>query len=699
MKFLAKFELKFAILFLLMSIFFGTNNSWADSCPSSPTCTYTAVSGSNYTVNSGETICIPNGVNYSSGTITLNGGNVYVASGGTLNMSNISNGSTGYTITSTTAASPIVVTTSASHGYSTGDLVGISGTTSTDARGNWTITVINSTSFSLNNSSSSTSSANGTAKKFGKVTNCGTISSYGNLAFGMDLYNYGTVPGTIGNNSAGGDFYNYTTTTLSVNNFDGGSVVYNMSGNSMTLTMSNANNYPRVVNSGTMTLAGFISSTGYLTNKAGASITLTGNITAQSGGTINNYGTFNMGSNSLTINTGSTVNNYYGGTFTDGTTDMNGGSLYNRGEFTSTTLTYSSSSSRIYMYDAAKFTFSAIGTFNAPNPVFNYSGTASSCAYINTSGFTYSNSTALASTATGIKICGTPGTAANGVSSKFTSITAATPAVITSASHGFSDGVVVQVVTNVGSISAGYYMVANATTNTYTLKNLSTGADITSSNTNTGGSVKLSNFGTSLSLGSSGCTYSGCSAPLPIELLSFDAKPQNDEVLVNWTSATEFNNQYYTILRSLDGVYFEPVGVVMGAGNSSQPIEYHFIDQNPLSGISYYKLQQTDFDGKSESFNIVTVNYKLDDNAWILYPNPTNGNELYIKFLGKTSSTESPVLVYIFDLAGKEIFNTILENYSKQESLLNTSNELSKGVYLVKVRFNDAVRFERLVVK
>ena len=553
MKFLAKFDLKFAILFLMMSIFFGTtNSSWADSCPTAPTCTYTAVSGTSYTVNSGETICIPNGVTYSSGTITLNGGNVYVASGGTLNMSRITNGSTGYTISSTTNASPIVVTTSSAHGYSTGDLVGISGTTDNNARGNWTITVINSTSFSLNNSTGSTTSANGTAKKFGKVTNCGTISSYGNFAFGMDLYNYGTVPATVGNNGAGGDFYNYTTTTITLSGFDAGSIFYNMSGNTATVSMGTLNNFPRVVNSGTMSIGGFTwgSSNGYLKNLAGATMTITGNISVQnSGSAIYNYGTFNMGSNNLTIDNSATFYNYYGGSVTDGTTNMNGGTIENRGDITSSTLTYSSSSSRIYMYDAAKFSFSAIGTFNAPNPVFNYSGTASSCAYINTSGFTYSNSTALASTATGVKICGTPGAAANGVASKFTSITAATPAVITNASHGFVNEVVVQVVTNVGSITAGYYKVANVTTNTYTLQNLSTGADITSSNTNTGGSVKLSNFGTSLSLGSSGCSYTGCSAPLPIELLTFNAKAKDDYVLVTWKTASEDNNDHSTDCR------------------------------------------------------------------------------------------------------------------------------------------------------
>ncbi|MBK9423627.1 MAG: hypothetical protein IPN54_05800 [Bacteroidetes bacterium] len=85
--------------------------------------------------------------------------------------------------------------------------------------------------------------------------------------------------------------------------------------------------------------------------------------------------------------------------------------------------------------------------------------------------------------------------------------------------------------------------------------------------------------------------------PLPVELLYFNAFKYNEQVKVEWVTATEINNDYYIVERSSDGTDFEMVEVVPGAGNSNFLINYFIFDKDPFSGKSYYRLKQVDFDG------------------------------------------------------------------------------------------------------
>ncbi|MBW6498623.1 MAG: hypothetical protein K0B09_09560 [Bacteroidales bacterium] len=99
----------------------------------------------------------------------------------------------------------------------------------------------------------------------------------------------------------------------------------------------------------------------------------------------------------------------------------------------------------------------------------------------------------------------------------------------------------------------------------------------------------------------------GIDNPLPIELLSFTAKYQDGKVLLNWATGSEINNDYFTLERSRDAVDAEIIGFIDGAGNSSHTLHYQFIDHDPLPGISYYRLKQTDYDGSFEYSQWVAV--------------------------------------------------------------------------------------------
>jgi len=112
--------------------------------------------------------------------------------------------------------------------------------------------------------------------------------------------------------------------------------------------------------------------------------------------------------------------------------------------------------------------------------------------------------------------------------------------------------------------------------------------------------------------------------PLPIELLSFNTKINNQIVDINWQTTAEINNNYFLVQRSSDLLTWESIDQVEGKGNSNILSSYYINDKAPLRGISYYRLKQVDYDGSFSFSNIESVNFKVN-NKVILYPNPTTG--------------------------------------------------------------------------
>src|SRR5690554_3581050 len=94
---------------------------------------------------------------------------------------------------------------------------------------------------------------------------------------------------------------------------------------------------------------------------------------------------------------------------------------------------------------------------------------------------------------------------------------------------------------------------------------------------------------------------------LPIELITFDAVKKDRQVELLWKTATETNNDFFTIERSIDGKYWESIQTISGAGNSVKVLDYSWTDNSPYAGVSYYRLNQTDYDGSTKSFNIISV--------------------------------------------------------------------------------------------
>jgi hypothetical protein len=92
--------------------------------------------------------------------------------------------------------------------------------------------------------------------------------------------------------------------------------------------------------------------------------------------------------------------------------------------------------------------------------------------------------------------------------------------------------------------------------------------------------------------------------------------------VTRWVTATETDNDYFLVERCTDGVTFETVGRVEGAGNSTQVLSYSFTDEDPYEGVSYYRLKQVDFNGHYSYSQIVPVTFTTETPSAV-YPNPS----------------------------------------------------------------------------
>jgi len=154
-------------------------------------------------------------------------------------------------------------------------------------------------------------------------------------------------------------------------------------------------------------------------------------------------------------------------------------------------------------------------------------------------------------------------------------------------------------------------------------------------------------------------------SPLPIELLNFEANFKENKVDVKWSTATETNNYYFTVERSADGINFEGIATITGAGNSSNLINYNKSDFEPLSGISYYRLRQTDRDGSFSYSQIVAVN--VGRYFFTLGPNPAS-DEIFLRFSDNIINGSS---IKIVDMLGRNCFEEKLLSSDFQKITLD----------------------------
>lgn len=169
------------------------------------------------------------------------------------------------------------------------------------------------------------------------------------------------------------------------------------------------------------------------------------------------------------------------------------------------------------------------------------------------------------------------------------------------------------------------------------------------------------------------------SNPLPVELLSFSAKPINGNLVeLNWETATETNNDYFTVERSQDGQNWEETGRTSGAGNSTSINAYQDFDQKPYSSLSYYRLKQTDFDGAYSYSAIVAVELSsLENHKLSVYPNPALNS---ITLEGVTSELAE---ITLLNIMGQDVGSDVKFNRISDSMLSIDLSGLASGIYFV----------------
>ncbi|MEM6343382.1 MAG: T9SS type A sorting domain-containing protein [Bacteroidota bacterium] len=163
----------------------------------------------------------------------------------------------------------------------------------------------------------------------------------------------------------------------------------------------------------------------------------------------------------------------------------------------------------------------------------------------------------------------------------------------------------------------------------------------------------------------------------PVEWVGFDGRVSGETVVLNWTTATELNNDHFVIERSTDGENFSSISSLAGNGTTNEKIDYQFVDRSPVNGDNYYRLKQVDFDGQFAYSEILRLKVEPNNFRYSLYPNPTS-DQLHI------SSTEKEITqIEILDLSGRKISVP-----STQSDLYQWTLEvahLQPGTYLVRV--------------
>lgn len=190
--------------------------------------------------------------------------------------------------------------------------------------------------------------------------------------------------------------------------------------------------------------------------------------------------------------------------------------------------------------------------------------------------------------------------------------------------------------------------------------------------------VSIYNGGNNDGFGFSSVGGKGTEVPLPIELLNFKAYVQDNWVNIDWQTASEINNDYFTIEKSKTATNWMIVTQVSGAGNSNNTLSYSANDKAPYNGISYYRLKQTDFDGQYSYSQIRAVNFNQNTAEVVIYPNPTN-NQITIQADKQELSD-----IKIYNILGQDVTN-LTKQLSKLENnvVLDLSN-LANGLYIVK---------------
>lgn len=173
---------------------------------------------------------------------------------------------------------------------------------------------------------------------------------------------------------------------------------------------------------------------------------------------------------------------------------------------------------------------------------------------------------------------------------------------------------------------------------------------------------------------------SGNETPLPITLILFDVQDNTDNVKLIWETATETNNDHFTIEKSMNGNDWVIVKNIKGQGNSNSVHSYETYDEAPFSGLSYYHLKQTDYDGKFTFSEIKSIYRGTTTEGFSVFPNPTR-NTLVLNIQERMET----VAATIYNVYGELVWSSVLNTALEEEKIIDISS-LKAGWYFIRIR-------------
>ncbi len=184
--------------------------------------------------------------------------------------------------------------------------------------------------------------------------------------------------------------------------------------------------------------------------------------------------------------------------------------------------------------------------------------------------------------------------------------------------------------------------------------------------------------------------------PLPVELSEFAVSVTEErQVLVEWTTETEANSDYFEIQRSADANVIENIGRVDAATYSEIIVDYQFTDETPMLGTTYYRLKQVDLDGYAEYSDWKKVEIERPYLIPNVYPNPVREGESLTMDFGENLNTT--LQLTISDLSGRSLYSNAIDT---ETGLVNITlpEKLNAGIYLINGEFNGYRFHQKLVI-
>jgi hypothetical protein len=166
------------------------------------------------------------------------------------------------------------------------------------------------------------------------------------------------------------------------------------------------------------------------------------------------------------------------------------------------------------------------------------------------------------------------------------------------------------------------------------------------------------------------------STTLPVKMVGFSAEQEQQKVKLSWSTATEIDNDFFTVERSADGNHWTEIKRIKGAGNSTDLRSYSSYDENIAAGTFHYRIKQTDFDGKASYSEVRTIRNINSNKNVSLFPIPNTGNNVNVTGIKDYSKTELTLL----NAGGNIIFATTLSTTSVELPQLVT------GIYFIRIR-------------